>query len=193
MDLSTSLASATLPLLPATSNNDLSFDPAQRNNVRLQAKLAMNTTIIGMSISFTTNQHLPSSRPTRPLHLHNVDDILPPVFATNYPGRHYPNNFIAKVKLSSNRTSKTPLKSSLRFNLSREAAEHNAKQLAYHDFDVSRLISDNQNSIISYRSEFREPPLLHLLLRDHPLWGFLRKTLERGEEFGFTSEQSDEA
>ena len=69
----------------------------------------------------------------------------------------------------------------------------NAKQLSYYDFDVSKLISDNQNSIISYRSEFREPPLLHLLLRDHPLWVFLRKTLKQGAEFEFTSEQPDEA
>ena len=149
-----------------------------------------------MSISFTTNQHLPPSTPTQPPQLHlsnNVDDILPQIFSANHPGRHYPNDFIAKVKLISSRKSKTPRKSSLRFDVSQEAAEHNAKQLAQYDYDVSRLISDNQNSIISYGSEFREPPLLHLLLRDHPLWGFLRKTLERGAEFEFTSEQSDEA
>jgi hypothetical protein len=164
---------------PYSTQGGLSSDPTfasvRRNNVRLQAELAMNTTIIGMSISFTTNQHLAPSTPTQPLQLHlsnNVDDILPPIFSTNHPGRHYLNNFIAKVKLISSRKSKTPGKSSLRFDVSREAAEHNAKQLAHYDFDVSQLISNNQNSIISYGSEFCEPPLLHLLLCDHPLWGF---------------------
>jgi hypothetical protein len=149
----------------------------------------MNTTLIGMSISFTTNQQLPPPTPTQPLQLHlsnNIDNILPPVFAAKHPGLHYPNDFIAKVKLISSRKSKTPSQSSLRFDVSQDAAEHKAVLLSNHDFDVSRLISENKNSTISYGSEFRKPALLHLPLRDHPLWGFLRKTLEDGAEFEFT-------
>ena len=56
---------------------------------------------------------------------------------------------------------------------------------------MSKLISKNEKSTISYGSEFREAALLHLLLWDHPLWGFLRKTLEDGAEFEFTSKQNN--
>jgi hypothetical protein len=104
---------------------------------------------------------------------------FPPIFVARHLGRHDPNNFIKKNRIS-RRKSKPPLKSSLQFKISREAAEHNAKQLSYHDFDVSKLVSENKNSTISYGSEFQEPALLHLPLRNHPLWVFLRKTLEEG-------------
>jgi hypothetical protein len=163
MDLSTSLSSATHPpILNIRSDNDLllAADPslasARRNNVRLQAELSTNTTIIGMSISFHTHQHLLLPTPTPPppqqesKHLSNdIDDILPPIFASQHPGIQYPNDFLAKVKLVSSRKSKTPRQSSLRFEVYLETANHNARLLSNNDFDVSKLISHPKSRPIS--------------------------------------------
>ena len=135
----------------------------------------------------------PPLSPHPPINLPNtIDHILPPPFRPNHPGRNYPGEFIILVRLISRRSQTTPTLPSLSFEVSQSAAESNASLLRAANYDVSELIEAHPNSILSYGSEFRNPVLLHPLLRRHPLWPFLRRTLEHGAEFAFTSEPLDD-
>lgn len=66
------------------------------------------------------------------------------------------------------------------FKLCNQAASHNAKVLAEHDFDLDRIIQKLHPSQISYGSEFRDPELLEELLCHYPFWPRLRNILVKG-------------
>lgn len=96
------------------------------------------------------------------------------------------------MRFISRRTHPTPSAPTLSFEVSHTAAKSNASILKEADYDVSNLIAAHPDSILSYGSEFRNPTLLHPLLRKHPLWSFLRHTLEHGAEFTFTANPVEE-
>ena len=204
----------------ADPSNDLSFASARRNYDRLQEELNINKTIIGMSISIPnpvltplspSSIHHPSIHPSTihhpsiqpsihhpsiptPISQHlpnSIDDILPPPYRPPSPTRRYPEEFIRLVRLIARRKTKTPLLPPLSFEVSHAAAESNASILRDANYDVSTLIAAHPDSLLSYGSEFRSPSLLHPLLRKHPLWPYLRRTLEHGAEFALTTEPDD--
>jgi len=63
------------------------------------------------------------------------------------------------------------------------AAQHNAKVLESHNFELNKVIQAQHPSQISYGSEFRPSSSLKRLLSDHPLWPRLKSILDEGATF----------
>lgn len=64
-----------------------------------------------------------------------------------------------------------------------EAKSHNAKILRSFDFNISRAIKAQPNTLLSFGSEFRQPDELEPLLAKHPLWADFKQTLLHGASF----------
>ena len=84
--------------------------------------------------------------------------------------------------------SPTPTKSPIRFELSDQAAEHNAAVLGRFGFDVGRLIRDNNSSTLGFGSEFRGVNELEPLLGKHPHFSRLTELLTEGMPYVFNRE-----
>jgi hypothetical protein len=69
------------------------------------------------------------------------------------------------------------------FEFSREAALHNAIVLENYNFDLSKAVLDQQDSQVSFGSEFRKPEELKELLLHHPYWKHLKTILLYGATF----------
>ena len=70
----------------------------------------------------------------------------------------------------------TPFK----FNLTKEAAAHNANILQHYNYDMTRVIADHPNSHISYGSEFRPTKVLYPLLHKSPFLEDVSTSLDKG-------------
>ena len=77
----------------------------------------------------------------------------------------------------------TPTKPLFRFEMTREAAEHNWTILESFDLDLSRAIDAQRDSPVGYGSEFRHPDVLDKLLFKHPRWDQFKQILLNGSDF----------
>lgn len=141
------------------------------------------------------NSAVSAPSPTDPHHrnyLSNlVDDLLPKPLHLHSPDRHYPENWLSYVQLIVNLAPPTPLSPTVKFEVSKAAAQHNEQCLIASGYDVEALIQSNAGTTMSHGSEFRDPTILHILLHDHPLWPYMRGLLEHGAEFTFKVEPTD--
>jgi hypothetical protein len=64
--------------------------------------------------------------------------------------------------------SPTPTKSLVRFDVSKDAAEHNASLLQGVDYDFQRFLQGQTGSTLDFSSEFRKLEQIRPLLRHHP-------------------------
>ena len=78
-----------------------------------------------------------------------------------------------------------------RFELSRSAAEHNAKVLERYNFHLGAAIESNSTSPLGYGSEFRHVHVLQPLFEHHPNWNRLKSLLTIGSKWPL-DELSDE-
>ena len=69
------------------------------------------------------------------------------------------------------------------FDMSSSAANQNWKTLEKYDLNLDLALSNQQNSQLGYGSEFRDPTLLNLIFKKHPLWPRLKSQLENGAHF----------
>ena len=72
--------------------------------------------------------------------------------------------------------------SSFQFHASTKAAEHNKKIIESHG-GLQQAIEEQQNSTVSYGSEFCLPWCLHRLLHHHPLWSHMTVRLSQGSTY----------
>jgi hypothetical protein len=96
-----------------------------------------------------------------------------------------PRWFLERIKKICATESPTPTKSPIRFELSDQAAEHNATGLERCGFDVGRLIRDNSSLTLGFGSEFRRVSELEPLLGKHPHFAQLAKLLTEGMHYVF--------
>jgi len=64
----------------------------------------------------------------------------------------------------------TPRAPSFRFDISKEAAEHNAQLLKDTEYNLAACLGAEQGTPLQPGSEFRDPALLSPLVGTHPLW-----------------------
>jgi hypothetical protein len=88
--------------------------------------------------------------------------------------------FLPEIRNILARKLQTPANVTLRFQLSKEAAEENMRTLQKYNNNLSALIENNAGSIVSYGSEFRPVSHLEFLLMHHVNWLPLVKMLTRG-------------
>jgi hypothetical protein len=100
--------------------------------------------------------------------------------------------FLPEIRNILARKLQTPANVTLRFQLSKEAAEENMRTLQKYNNNLSALIENNAGSIVSYGSEFRPVSHLEFLLMHHVNWLPLIKMLTRGSVWPLTPiEESD--
>jgi hypothetical protein len=73
-----------------------------------------------------------------------------------------------------------PAKSSIRFDVSMEAAQHNANLLREIEYDFQNFFQDQAGSTLAFGSEFRPVKQLRPLLRQHPGFEELAEVLITG-------------
>ena len=76
-----------------------------------------------------------------------------------------------------------PTSTPFKFEMTAEAANHNATILESHNYDLTRTIAAYPNSHISYGSEFRTSTVLHPLLSKSPLWPAISSILNKGAKY----------
>ena len=96
--------------------------------------------------------------------------------------------FFREITNISATDTKTPSKPPIRFEMSADAAEANAKVLENVGYDLSRLIEENVGSTLDYGSEFRTVGELETLLGQHPNFDTLATTLKYGMSYVFDRE-----
>ena len=96
--------------------------------------------------------------------------------------------FLEEIKRICATKSPTPTKSPIRFELSDQAAEHNATVLELVGFDIDRLIQENISSTLGFGSEFRKVSELEPLLGKHPHFAQLVRLLTEGMHYVFHRE-----
>jgi hypothetical protein len=89
----------------------------------------------------------------------------------------------ALMNLFSSRTAQKRHSSLFSFKNTDEAKKINASILQHHNWDITKAIEAQPNSIVSFGSEFRSTKELEQLLFFHPLWTSLKEILINGATF----------
>ena len=90
------------------------------------------------------------------------------------------------IKSIVNKVLPDPKGTPFKFELTKEAAAHNASILKHYNHDMTRVIADHPNSHISYGSEFRPTEVLYPLLHKSPFWEDVSTSLDRGAKYPLT-------
>ena len=121
----------------------------------------------------------------------SASNLLPPPYRPSGPDRAYPPNWLSYIQMIVAVQIPTPGIPAIRFDISSDAAQHNALLIKEHGNDIEALIRANPNTTMSHGSEFRPTPTLHMILHIHPLWTYVRGILEKGADFIFKTEPDD--
>ena len=160
------------PLAP----NKLLLNAAARNDNRLaQANLEDTTTLGKIYCSSDPNCFLPD-----PV-VGPDDTFVPPAW------------FMKEITIIAASPSTVPTKSSVRFDVSKEAAEHNAALLREVDYDFQQFFQGQAESTLAFGSEFRSIEQLRPLLRQHPGFDELAEILVTGMPYRYSTEITEEA
>jgi hypothetical protein len=88
--------------------------------------------------------------------------------------------------------SPAPTKSSVRFDVSKDAAAHNASLLRGVDYDFQQFLQDQKGSTLDFGSEFRSLEQIRPLLSNHPGFDELAEVLVTGMPYRYSREISEE-
>lgn len=158
----------------------------ERNTNRLKVSDAADRATIGESPIIPTCSHDMGPLPGD-ASLFFPEPIVGPCDEFNPP-----TWFLIAIRKICGTPSPTPSKSSIRFELSHQAAQHNESVLGRVDFDIGRLIRDNESSTLGFGSEFRQVSELEPLLGRHPHFTKLALLLSEGMHYTFNRELSPE-
>ncbi len=95
----------------------------------------------------------------------------------------WPNDLVERVRAAVDFQCERPTTPEFRFELSTEAASHNASILIKHNFDLGAAIDNNSSSPLGYGSEFRPVHVIRQLYKHHPNWIRLQSILTNGSEW----------
>ncbi len=117
----------------------------------------------------------------------------PPGLASQYKVvSAWPPNLIERVQAVIRSPCTQPLPTEFKFDLSHDAAAHNAEVLRNYNFDLGKAIDTNKHSPLGYGSEFRHTTVLSLLFERHPNWDRFRSIITNGSRWPL-DELADEA
>ena len=95
----------------------------------------------------------------------------------------WPADLVDRVRKVVDKKCAQPTAPEFLFELSREAAEHNAAILHKYNFQLGDALLANSTTPLRYGSEFREVETLHSILHRHPNWSRLRSLLVDGSKW----------
>jgi len=122
----------------------------------------------------------------------DVGKILPPPIEAPDDSFPVPSWLVDRVREVASTEVDAPAPPPLKFDLSPEAAQHNAKVIRESHYDLERLIEAHRSSTIGYGSEFRPVEDMSAILGKHPNFKFFRGILEKGMKLLNTRDLSAE-
>jgi hypothetical protein len=103
--------------------------------------------------------------------------------ANPLPGA-WPNNLLEQIRSVIERAHDQPPQSpEFKFELSRNAAVHNAKILQKYNLRLGDALAANGSSPLGYGSEFRSVKILQSIFSHHPNWARLHSLLTNGSSW----------
>ena len=103
---------------------------------------------------------------------------------TNY--QCWPLNLIDVIKTISPINCPALRKQEFIFKLSTSAAKTNWDIIQKYDNDITKAITAQHHSPLSFGSEFRPPNILQFIFRRHPLWPRMKQLLSEGSSWPLT-------
>jgi hypothetical protein len=176
---STKKVSFTSPVgVDPTAPNSLLIAAAARNENRLLQANSEDQQTLGE----IQRNYLPAD-PSRflPEPIAGPDDTFTP-----------PPWFIREIKIIAVTPAPTPTKSAVRFDVSAEAAEHNASLLRDVDYDFQRFFETQAGTTVDFGSEFRPLEQLSPLLRQHPGFAEFAEVIVTGMPYRYSKEITEE-
>jgi hypothetical protein len=161
------------PLAP----NKLLIEAASRNKIRLTQANHEDQTTLG------EQPHYFSSDPN--FYLPNL--VIGPDHTF-----HPPDWFLRKITMIAADPSPTPTKSSVRFDVLKDAAEHTASLLQGVDYDFQQFLQGQTGSTLDFGSEFCKREQIRPLLRTHPGFDKLAEVLASGMPYRYSREISED-
>jgi hypothetical protein len=161
------------PLAP----NKLLTEAASRNDSRLEQANIEDENILGERHNYCSsdpNCFLPDP-------IVGPDDTFSP-----------PTWFLREITVIAATPTPTPSKSSVRFDVSPEAAEHNASLLREIDYDFQQFFATQTGSTLDFGSEFRPVDQLRPLLYQHPGFEELAEVLVTGMPYRYSREITED-
>ena len=154
--------------------NKLLIEAAARNDVRLAQANLEDATTLGEN---TTRYCSSDPNCFLPEPVLGPDDTFSP-----------PSWFLREIHIIAAEPSPTPTKSSVRFDVSKEAADHNASLLREIDYDFQRFFQAQTGTTLDFGSEFRRLEQISPLLRQHPGFTELAEVLVTGMPYRYSRE-----
>ncbi len=102
----------------------------------------------------------------------------------------YPTNLLEVIRKILNTDCEKMHPVEFKFEYTKEAAEHNWNVLSKYE-NLGKAIDANNNSQLSYGSEFRKATVLEPLMRHHPLWNDLKSQLTNGINYPIENLSAD--
>jgi hypothetical protein len=161
-----------------TAPNKLLLEAKERNENRVTQANQEDTNTIGE----IKRRYLPSD-PNRflPEPVAGPDDTFTP-----------PPWFIREIRVIAVTPAPTPAKSAVRFDVSTEAAEHNASLLREVDYDFQKFFETQAGTTVDFGSEFRPLEQLSPLLRQHPGFAEFAEVIVTGMPYRYAREITEE-
>jgi hypothetical protein len=104
-----------------------------------------------------------------------------------------PNWFLRELDRIANSPCPTPTKSTVQFDVSPAAAEHNAALLRDVDYDMTRFFENQRGSTLDFGAEFRPVNMLRPLLGHHPNFEELATVITSGMPYRYAQSLDEDA
>jgi hypothetical protein len=99
-----------------------------------------------------------------------------------------PGWFLNKLERIASAAVPTPDKATIRFEVSANAAEHNADLLRSLNYSIPDLLESQRGTTVSFGSKFRSVNQLRGLLSKHPGFGELEQILTHGMDYRYLTQ-----
>jgi hypothetical protein len=185
MKASTELPPATASDIQAESNEEGTVGPEKastkqervaerRNRERVERADAVDQKLLSKYLPPTPAEFLPNKIPGPD------DSFTPPAWLMGA----IEEVMVAEVQI--------PNAPPVRFDLSKEAIQHNTGLLADCNLDLHKLLSQHQDTTLGFGSEFRPVDQMKKILGQHPNFDFFSEVLTNGMTYRFKDELSED-
>ena len=167
-----------VPYFPYENRNDFDLPPAipkklsaaaRRNAYRLELRNKKDQKLLSKS-------HLPN----------NLSDVFGPAFVGPDDEQYAPKPWLLEsISRVARTTTPAPSAPPFLFSTDDSSVSHNTELLRVNDYDLTRIIEDNQHTTLCYGSEFRDIEDLESIYGRHEMFGFFTEMHQEGMEYHF--------
>jgi hypothetical protein len=159
------------PAIASTKQEKIS---ERRNRERVEHADAVDQKLLSKYLPATIDEFLPNKIPGPD------DSFTPPAWLMRA---------IEEVMVTDVPIPKAP---PVRFDLSKEAIQHNTELLMDCNLDMHQLLSQHQDTTLGFGSEFRPVDQMAKILGQHPNFAFFSEVLVNGMDYRFKEELSED-